>query len=91
MTRRTVEQFQGYAPFWTGYGFAFIYRIDDSELTTLPSRRHHSAGNMIHEHAKRVAALRPDFAHASLDGGTVYPKDEMPEQWTEAVRAFLMS
>ena len=24
LTRRTVEQFQGYAPFWTGYGFAFL-------------------------------------------------------------------
>ena len=87
-----------------------MHRIDDSELTSLPSRRHHSAfiydhagsiarmphptliltntGDMIHEHAKRVAALRPDFAYVSLDGGTVYPMDEMPEQWTEAVRAF---
>jgi pimeloyl-ACP methyl ester carboxylesterase len=91
ITRYTVERFQGYAPFWTGHHAAFIYdhgaAIERIKHATLILT---NTGDQIYEHAKVTRKMRPDFAYTELAGGGIDIVDQMPEQWADAVVAFLM-
>lgn len=90
ITRYVVEQFQGYAPFWTGHHAAFIYdhaaALGKIEHPTLILT---NTGDQIYENAKTARALRPDFAYTELTGGGIDIVDQMPEAWADAVAAFV--
>ena len=92
ITRYTIERFQGYAPVWTGHHAAFIYDHGDSiariKHTTLILT---NTGDQIYEHARVTRKMRPDFAYTELTGGGIDIVDQMPEQWADAVAAFLAS
>jgi pimeloyl-ACP methyl ester carboxylesterase len=90
ITRYTVEKFQGYAPFWTGHHAAFIYdhgaalkKIKQATLILT------NTGDQIYENAQLARELRPDFAYKELAGGGIDIVDQMPEEWADAVAAFL--
>ncbi len=92
ITRYAVEKFQGYAPFWVGHHAAFIY---DHRAALLkiehPTLILTNTGDLIYENVQIARKLRPDFDYAELEGGGVDIVDQMPEQWSEAVVAFLNS
>ena len=48
-------------------------------------------GDQIYEHAHRARALRPDFAFVALEGGGIDVIDQLPDAWTEAVAAFVLT
>jgi len=50
-----------------------------------------NTGDQIYEHAKVTRTMRPDFAYIELIGGGIDIVDQMPEQWADAVVAFLVS
>ena len=90
ITRYTVEKFQGYAPWWTGHHAAFIY----DHNTALMNLEHPTliltnTGDQIYENAKMTREMRPDFAYVELEGGGIDIVDQMPEEWADAVEAFL--
>jgi len=90
ITRYTIERFQGYAPVWTGHHAAFIYDHDAAikkiEHATMILT---NTGDQIYEHARVTREMRPDFAYTELPGGGIDIVDQMPEQWADAVVAFL--
>ena len=90
ITRYTVEQFQGYAPFWTGHHAAFMYdhaaAIEKIEHRTMILT---NTGDQIYENAKITRQMRPDFAYTELQGGGIDIVDQMPEEWADAVAAFI--
>ena len=92
ITRYTAEKFQGYAPFWIGHHAAFIYEIE----TTLagiecPTLILTNTCDSICESVQVARQLRPDFAYTELEGGGVDIVDQKPEEWADAVAAFLKS
>ncbi len=92
ITRYAVEQFQGYAPFWTGHHAAFMYDHEPA----LKQLRHPTliltnTGDQIYENARLARDMRPDFAYVELQGGGIDIVDQMPEEWADAVAAFLTS
>jgi len=91
-TRYCSEKYQGYAPFWTGHHAAFIYDDGDAlkriqhETMILSNTGDVTIHNQVKEaHAK----LRPDLVYKELEGGTGDVVDQMPEEWVDAVVAFL--
>lgn len=90
ITRYTAEKFQGYAPFWTGHHAAFIYdhgaAIEKIQQETLILT---NTGDMINENAILAKQMRPDFAYIELQGGGVDIVDQKPEEWADAVEAFI--
>ena len=90
ITRYTIEKFQGYAPFWTGHHAAFIYDHGAAiEKIKHPTMILTNTGDQIYENAKLAREMRPDFSYAELRGGGVDIVDQMPEQWADAVAAFI--
>jgi len=92
ITRYAVEQFQGYAPFWTGHHAAFLY---DHEAALMrikhPTLILTNTGDQIYENALLAKEMRPDFSFVALDGGGIDIVDQMPVEWADAVTAFLTS
>lgn len=90
ITRYTAEKFQGYAPFWTGHHAAFIY---DHGAAIKKIQQHTliltNTGDMINEDARLARQMRPDFAFVELQGGGVDIVDQQPEEWADAVAAFV--
>jgi len=90
ITRYTIERFEGYAPFWTGHHAAFIYDHGAAiERIKHPTLILTNTGDQIYENAKLTQKMRPDFAYTELNGGGIDIVDQMPEQWADAVVAFL--
>lgn len=90
ITRYAVEKFQGYAPFWTGHHAAFIYDHGAAmEKLTHDTLILTNSGDMINENARLAKEMRPDFAFVELEGGGVDIVDQQPEEWADAVAAFL--
>ena len=48
-----------------------------------------NTGDAIYTQSQRTAQMRPDFAYAELEGGSIDIIDEQPEAWAKAVGAFL--
>ncbi len=91
ITRYIVEQFQGYAPFWTGHHAAFIYDHTAAiGKVTQPAMILTNTGDQIYENALIARALRPDFVFTELEGGGIDIVDQMPEEWADAVAAFIL-
>jgi pimeloyl-ACP methyl ester carboxylesterase len=92
ITRYTVEQFQGYAPFWVGHHAAFLYDHKAALMQIKhPTLILTNTGDQIYENALMAQDLRPDFAFTALEGGGIDIVDQMPEEWADAVAAFLTS
>ncbi len=90
ITRYTVEQFQGYAPFWTGHHAAFIYdHAAAIKKIKHPTMILTNTGDQIYENAKQAKQMRPDFAYTELQGGGIDIVDQMPQEWADAVAAFI--
>jgi pimeloyl-ACP methyl ester carboxylesterase len=90
ITRYTVERFQGYAPFWIGHHAAFLYdHAAAIARVTHPTLILTNTGDQVYESALEAARLRPDFDFVALEGGGIDIVDQQPENWAEAVAAFL--
>ncbi len=90
VTRYVVEALMGYGPFWYGHHAAFVY----DHNSAIPKITHRTliltnTGDQIYEHAKWTKRMRPDFEIAVLDGGGIDIVDQMPDEWADAVKAFL--
>lgn len=90
LTRIVVEKYQGLGPYWWGHHAAYRY----DHAASLKRLTHRTliltnTGDDIYEHAKRAAALRPDFAYVELPGGTHDIVDQYPEAWSDAVVEFI--
>ena len=48
-----------------------------------------NTGDAIYAQSLRTKEMRPDFAYAELEGGTIDILDEQPAAWAEAVSAFI--
>lgn len=89
-TRYIVEQLSGLGPFWYGHHAAFQYDHGTSiPLITHPTLVLTNTGDAIYKNALDTMALRPDFAFAEIEGGTIDIVDEEPEQWVAHVSKFI--
>lgn len=91
ITRYIVEKFQGYAPFWTGHHASSMYdhRVALKKVTH-PTLILVNTGDIIHDRVQLARKIRPDFAYVELEGGGEADiVDQMPEEWADAVAAFL--
>lgn len=85
-----VQAFGGQAPYWYGHHAAYQYHHDASlRRITCRALILTNTGDIIYEHAKRAKAIRPDIPMVALQGGGVDIVDQQPEQWADAVVAFL--
>ncbi len=85
-----MQAFSGQSPFWHGHNAGFRYRHEDSlAQLTCPALILTNTGDQIYAHALRARALRPDLPFIALEGGGIDIVDQQPEEWTEAVAAFL--
>ena len=90
LSEYVVQGLTGRGAFWHGHHAAYTYDLAARlPAVTQPTLILTNSGDMIHAHADRVRALRPDFAYATLEGGTVDIVDQQPEAWADAVSAFL--
>jgi pimeloyl-ACP methyl ester carboxylesterase len=48
-----------------------------------------NTGDAIYAQSQRTAQMRPDFAYAELQGGSIDIIDEQPQAWAAAVAEFL--
>jgi pimeloyl-ACP methyl ester carboxylesterase len=90
ITRMTVEQFQGFGPFWYGHGAAYHY----DHAASLKKLRHRAmiltnTGDTIHNLALRAKEIRPDLEYVELQGGGVYVYDQLTQPWCDAVERFV--
>lgn len=85
-----VQALVGQSPYWHGHFAAFGYLMEPTLLAIRqPTLILTNTGDMIHEHAHRARALRPDFAWHALEGGGIDIVDQQPAAWADAVAAFL--
>lgn len=90
ITRYVVDKFQGYAPFWVGHHAAFIYDHSAALMRIQrPTLILTNTGDEIYKNAKMAREMRPDFAYTELEGGGVDIVDQLPEQWADAVSAYI--
>lgn len=74
------------------WAFEAVFAHDlaaDLAAITAPTLVLTNSGEDLFEASRRVAAARPDWAFAALDGGTHDIVDEQPGAWAAAVAAFL--
>lgn len=89
-TRYIAEQLIGRGPFWYGHHAAFQYdQAKTIPLITHPTLVLTNTGDAIYKNAQDTMTLRPDFAYAEIEGGTIDIVDEKPEEWVEAVVRFV--
>ncbi len=50
-----------------------------------------NTGDAIYAQSQRAKEMRPDFAYAELEGGTIDIIDEQPAAWAQIVAEFLKS
>lgn len=89
-TRYIAEQLIGLGPFWYGHHAAFQY----DHAKTIAELKHPTlvltnTGDAIYKNAEDTMKLRPDFAYAEIDGGTIDIVDEKSEEWVAAVSNFV--
>ena len=48
-----------------------------------------NTGDAIYAQSQRTHEMRPDFAYAELEGGTIDIIDEQPREWADAVAGFI--
>ncbi len=90
LTSYVVQALSGQGEYWYGHHAAFQYRQADAlKRVTARTLILTNSGDQIYEHALRAHALRPDFELVTLQGGGIDIVDQQPEEWSDAVRAFL--
>lgn len=90
LTRYIAETIGGLGPFWYGHHAAFQYDHGPA-IAKLTHRTLilTNTGDQIHEHAKATRAMRPDFDYVALEGGGIDVTDQLPDEWSRAVAAFV--
>jgi pimeloyl-ACP methyl ester carboxylesterase len=88
-TRVIAEKFIGLGPFWYGHHAAHHY----DHAASLMKIKHRTliltnTGDIIYPAAQTARNLRPDFAYAELEGGTIDIVDQQPAAWAVAVVTF---
>jgi pimeloyl-ACP methyl ester carboxylesterase len=85
-----IQAFMGRGKYFYGHHAAFQYRQDEAlPKIAVPAMILTNTGDMIYDHALRAHAIRPDITLVELDGGGVDIVDQQPEEWADAVAAFL--
>lgn len=80
------------APFWHGHYAAYTYDHAASiARVSMPTLILTNTGDVIYDLAQRTRAIRPDFAYAELTGGGIDIVDQQPEEWADAVKAWLVT
>ena len=76
---------------WYAHDAVFDYKHEDAiAKLQCPSLILANTGDAIYAQSRRTAELRPDFAYAELEGGSIDIIDEQPAAWSEAVAKFLL-
>lgn len=87
-----LQALVGQSPYWHGHHAAFHYEMEPTLLAIRqPTLILTNSGDMIHDHAKRAHALRPDFAYHALEGGGIDIVDQQPVEWSQAVADFMQT
>lgn len=77
---------------WYAHDAVFDYRHEDAiAKLRCPTLILANTGDAIYAQSRRAAELRPDFAYAELQGGSIDIIDEQPAEWVGAVANFLKS
>lgn len=85
-----VQAFQGQGEYWHGHHAAFQYRQEETILRLdRPALILTNTGDVIYDHAVLAHGMRPDLGFAALEGGGVDVVDQMPEEWADAVAAYV--
>lgn len=85
-----VQALTGKGAFWYGHHAAFRYdHAETMTRVTHPTLILTNSGDIIYPMALTAHQIRPDFAFVSLDGGGVDIVDQQPEEWADAVAAFV--
>jgi len=75
---------------WYGHKAAFEYdMIPSFESITVPTLILTNTGDDLYDIARRAHEMRPDMDYKELDNGTHDIIDEQPQDWTDAVVAYL--
>jgi len=75
---------------WYAHDAVMAYKHEES----IPRIQHPclvlaNTGDAIYGQSRRTMEMRPDFAYAELEGGTIDIIDEQPQAWSDAVADFL--
>ncbi len=90
LSEYVVHSLSGRGPFWYGHHAAYTYRQGDTlPKVTQPGLILTNTGDVIYPHALRAHEVRPDFAFVALEGAGIDIVDQQPEEWADAVAAFL--
>lgn len=91
-TKGVVAKYQALGPFTWGHNAAFRYdhaaTMRQMKTRTLILT---NTGDDIYTLAKRAREMFPNFEYAELIGGSHDIVDQQPEEWAEAVAAFLVA
>lgn len=75
---------------WYAHDAVMDYKHEEAiPLITHPCLVLANTGDAIYAQSQRTMELRPDFAYAELQGGTIDIIDEQPDAWARAVADFL--
>nr|WP_246350774.1 alpha/beta hydrolase [Sphingobium boeckii] len=76
--------------YWYGHNAGFSYRQEETLMQiTQPTLILTNTGDMLYESALTAHRMRPDFAFTALNGGGIDIVDQQPQQWADAIAAFL--
>ena len=89
-TRYVAQQLLGLGPFWYGHHAAFQYdHTATLALLDHPTLVLTNTGDAIYQNAQDTMRLRPDFAYAEINGGSIDIVDERSSEWVELVSKFV--
>lgn len=75
---------------WYAHEAVMAYKHEDAlPKITHPCLILANTGDAIYAQSQRAREMRPDFAYAELEGGTIDIIDEQPDAWAKAVADFL--
>ena len=90
MHKHVVEMLAKNQTYWWGFTAAFSHDMaPDLAAIGCPTLVFTNTGEDLYESSKRVAAGRPDWRFAALEGGTHDIVDEQPEAWARVVAEFV--
>ncbi len=91
-TGYVIQNLMGLGPFWYGHHAAFQYDAAEAMAKlTLPVLVLVNTGDMLYPMAQRTMEMFPHFSYTEIEGGGVDITDQMPQEWSNAVAAYLKS
>jgi pimeloyl-ACP methyl ester carboxylesterase len=76
--------------YWYGHHAAYTYHHDEPlKALTQPTLLLTNTGDMTHPSTLAAKEMRPDFAYAEIEGGGIDICDQAPQEWADAIGAFL--